>query len=694
MEHLFSKQNNESLWKQGYSNYSECLSDWIELTKFHLCDKTNEEKEKQSLEKATNYILSRIKNTKDAWSYPLLQLKQRFSLSTFQMHCILLGLLYEISPDMGELFATWGKGSLLPNAYAASRSFSLQKKNSYEELSKELSPEFCKIFLSVSNYKIETLWDTPLVLNFEIKTFLIPSEERKIALHDTFFPFYDLKQTELDSPIPISDTIWNLYTQASKNTIIHISGEKHSGRFFQVQYALKKQEKNVILVSAEDFYGKPDIQLEQHFFRIYRTATLQNAVPCICNMDIFLQSKEQNKILFCHQLLSFFETYFPVLFLITETKWISQNNIPDTLRLVHYETQIPSLQEQYDCWKYFSRELPCEKIDFYILTNQFHLHIGDIKHAIQKAIQLAKSENSSTITYSHFHKACLTSCSGLREMGAHFVPSSYTWDDIILSNGQKKILRHACNYIKLNHIIYEKWNYKKIFPYGNNLSILLEGPPGTGKTMTAQVLANELGLELYQLNIAQTVSKYIGETEKKLNQIFNEAERCHAILFIDEMDAFFGKRTEIKSSQDKYANMETSFLLQKIENFKGVLILATNYLKNIDEAFIRRIKFIVSFSLPDATQRYALWKNFFPKNVPLANDIDFDFLANEFELSGGNIKNIVLKSAFLAASQETKIGMNHILLSIQEELSKQGKVLLDTDFREYAYIFTTKQSLP
>ena len=219
--------------------------------------------------------------------------------------------------------------------------------------------------------------------------------------------------------------------------------------------------------------------------------------------------------------------------------------------------------------------------------------------------------------------------------------------------------------------------------------MLFRGLPGTGKTMGAQVIANELNMNLYRLDISKTISKYIGETEENLNKIFNAAEKNNVILFIDEMDAIFGKRSEVKSSHEKYANMQTSYLLQKIETYNGILLLATNYLENIDDAFIRRIKFIIHFALPSYEERLLIWKNIYPKQTPIDKNIDFEFLAKEFELSGGVIKNIALKSAFMAASKNTSIKMDYVLKSLIDETSKQKKMPNRASFKQYAYIFDT-----
>ena len=217
--------------------------------------------------------------------------------------------------------------------------------------------------------------------------------------------------------------------------------------------------------------------------------------------------------------------------------------------------------------------------------------------------------------------------------------------------------------------------------------VLHPGPPGTGKTMGAQVIASELMLEIYKIDLSQVISKYIGETEKNLRELFDEAKYSNAILFFDETDALFGKRSEVKDAHDKYANIEVAFLLQKMEEYDGITVLATNYMKNIDEAFLRRIQFIIHFPFPDAQHREKLWQGIFPGETPLADDIDYNYLGKKFEVSGGSIKNMAVYAAFLAAERKCPVGMSEIITAARFEMKKSGKVLVQEEFPEYTGIF-------
>ncbi|MBR4544734.1 MAG: ATP-binding protein [Oscillibacter sp.] len=212
----------------------------------------------------------------------------------------------------------------------------------------------------------------------------------------------------------------------------------------------------------------------------------------------------------------------------------------------------------------------------------------------------------------------------------------------------------------------------------------MAGSPGTGKTMCAQVIAHQLNMELYKINLSQIVSKYIGETEKNLRAVFQEARRANCILFFDECDALFGKRSEVKDAHDRNANVEVAYLLQQIEEYDGVCLLATNLIGNIDEAFMRRMTYVVRFPFPDPPTREEIYRRMIPPSAPVEGDIDWAFLAKTFELSGGYIKNIALSAAFLAAGEGVPISMRHMLRAAVNELKKNEIVVVREQLREYA----------
>ena len=234
--------------------------------------------------------------------------------------------------------------------------------------------------------------------------------------------------------------------------------------------------------------------------------------------------------------------------------------------------------------------------------------------------------------------------------------------------------------MKFRSIVYDQWGFEQKLSLGKGLNVLFAGPSGTGKTMAAEIMAGELGLELYKIDLSSIVSKYIGETEKNLSRIFTEAETSNVILFFDEADALFGKRTEVRDSHDRYANIEVNYLLQKMEEYDGVVILATNFRRNMDDAFVRRMHFTVEFPLPDAADRLRIWEKAWPQATPCSPDLDLEFMARQFEIAGAGIRNIALAAAFLAASNGGKVNMAHLLHGTRREFQKMGKVVSEREF--------------
>lgn len=263
---------------------------------------------------------------------------------------------------------------------------------------------------------------------------------------------------------------------------------------------------------------------------------------------------------------------------------------------------------------------------------------------------------------------------------ARKVEPVYDWDDIILPEDKLAQLREICGQVRHRYRVFTQWGFGRKLSRGSGLSAIFTGPPGTGKTMAAEVIAGDLELDLYKVDLSRVVSKYIGETEKNLSRIFTEAEDSNAILFFDEADALFGKRTEITDAHDRYANIETSYLLQKMEEYEGVVILASNLRENIDDAFLRRIRFVVEFPFPSAASRLRIWQRHFPAEAPVKATVDYPMLAEQVQVAGGSIRNIALNSAFFAASDGGVIEMKHILRGTKREFEKLGKLWDERSF--------------
>jgi hypothetical protein len=261
---------------------------------------------------------------------------------------------------------------------------------------------------------------------------------------------------------------------------------------------------------------------------------------------------------------------------------------------------------------------------------------------------------------------------------AQRITTRQKWDDLVLEPDATAQLREISSQVAQRARVYERWGFAARLTRGRGISALFAGPSGTGKTMAAEILAGELGLELYRIDLAGVVSKYIGESEKNLRRVFDAAEQSGAILFFDEADALFGKRTDVKDSHDLYANIQVNYLLQRMEDYRGLAILATNRKTSLDRAFLRRLRFVIDFPFPDADARARIWQNAFPKEAPVST-LDYEFLAR-LEIAGGNIRNIALGAAFMAAADGTGIDERHVMHAVRREYAKIQKLVTETEF--------------
>lgn len=269
-----------------------------------------------------------------------------------------------------------------------------------------------------------------------------------------------------------------------------------------------------------------------------------------------------------------------------------------------------------------------------------------------------------------------------RDIGslARRITPGFDMEDLVLPKREKAHLTELIAFVERRGQVYEKWGFGGKFPRGTGAKALFFGRSGTGKTMAAEVIAGTLGLDLFKVDLSSVVSKWVGETEKNLGAIFDRAEEAQAVLLFDEADSLFGSRTNVGNAVDRYANLETNYLLQRIEEYDGIAILSSNLKQNIDEAFTRRFHFVLEFPFPDRPAREEIWQRSFPREAPLADDVDFGFLADRYKFTGGNIKNSILRAAFLGATQGEEIEMIHILRGVVREYQNLERELTERDF--------------
>ena len=363
------------------------------------------------------------------------------------------------------------------------------------------------------------------------------------------------------------------------------------------------------------------------------------------------------------------------------TRW---GGLMTNLRTVCFRFEEPDHAARLQLWRKALAEVDASvgERDVEALADRFVLNPKQIFAAIASAVDAQTLLDRSLDPASLFEAARAQSDHSLGNLAVK-VKTIHAWEDLIVPSETLQSIKEVAAAIRYRHIVYSDWGFSKRIATGKGLKALFAGASGTGKTMTAGVIARELGLDLYKIDLSAIVSKYIGETEKNLDRIFRAAQSSNAILFFDEADALFGKRSEVKDAHDRYANVEVGYLLQKIEEYEGVVILASNLSKNIDNAFSRRMHYLIEFPLPDDKHRELLWRGIFPAQAPLGTDVDIRFLAKQFPLPGGDIKNVALDAAFLAAQDGRIITMKQLVQALARQMMKQGRIPSPTDFKQY-----------
>lgn len=354
--------------------------------------------------------------------------------------------------------------------------------------------------------------------------------------------------------------------------------------------------------------------------------------------------------------------------------------------------EFPSTAKQKRFWQYFAERYEIrmkEDIDIDQLVSRYQMTPGRISQVLACALLDGElDEEGFWVSKALLERQIRMKCSAEFGEYATRLESAFTWEDLELPDNGKRLLEAACDRIRYRSVVNDDFGFGKKLPYGNGTSIVFYGPPGTGKTMAAQVLARELGLDIYRIDLSQIGSKYIGETEKNLGAVFEAARFSNAVLFFDEADALFAKRTEVGNSNDKYANAETAYLLQKIEEYSGVSILATNVMQNFDNAFKRRMTFMIPVEQPDEATRLRLWQKVFPKEAPLEENVDFSIYAKKAELTGSNIKSAALAAAYKAAAGHKKITNQDIIEAIDFEYRRTGRMGIGNELYGELYMRT------
>lgn len=469
--------------------------------------------------------------------------------------------------------------------------------------------------------------------------------------------------------------------------VVHIIGQRQTGKEFIVKQIAKELQHNLLVYEYEDISnGEELIRIIQ---KIKRNLHILQGALCIRVPEQYETSEKKLKIknnilkiIRGVDLKKNIENY--EVYIISGKKFKLIPYVDNTV--CSFEIKKMNEIQSKKVWEYFLCNMlgsdAAKKLDISELAVKMNISIGYIKKIV---LQLKYSGKQLRDNNRYISRICYQVLNDGKYDDIKHIESSYQWEDLKMDEVQKNKILDIYSQVKYKLKVYHEYGLEQQHQYGRCVSALFSGPSGTGKTMAVHVLANMLNLELYKVDLSKVVDKYIGETEKRLEEIFQKAEQSNMILFFDEADALFGKRSEVHDARDKYANTEVAYILQRIEEFDGVVILASNYRDNIDAAFMRRIKFEVRFSIPTKEIRYDIWNSAFGTKLPM-EDIDLEYLSENFEFTGATIKNVALNAVFYAVSREEPLSMEHIIRAITLEYEKNGKMIFKEEFGRYGYL--------
>jgi DNA-binding SARP family transcriptional activator len=460
--------------------------------------------------------------------------------------------------------------------------------------------------------------------------------------------------------------------------VVYCQGPYGVGRRSVAAACARSWGATLLVVSAPAVAARPADELAALIGLVEREARLRGAVMYWQDADALLAADRRPQLAL---LLAALAAHPGPAFLAGERRW-EPTEPPAGMTFVRLEFPRPGHAERVRCWTSALDGAAGTGLDLAAVSGRFRLTGGQIRDAAATArnLALARDPGEPRITQRDLETACrLQSNRALGELAQQITPR-HAWDDIVLPVDQARQLREIADQVRHRALVYETWGFERTISSSRGMAALFTGPPGTGKTMAAEVLAHELGMDLYKIDLSTVVSKFIGETEKNLSRIFDEAATSNAVLFFDEADALFGKRSQVRDSHDRYANLEVSHLLQRMEQHEGVVVLATNLRKNLDDAFVRRLHATVEFPVPGPEDRLRIWRRTWPADAPLEPGVDLAALARTVDLPGGSIRNIALAAAFLAAADGGVVGVGHLLRATRREFQKMGKVLTAHEF--------------
>jgi hypothetical protein len=481
-------------------------------------------------------------------------------------------------------------------------------------------------------------------------------------LDERLAPFFRLIPAPVSLPSPYHDHAERVVSVWSRNEpgwpVVHLAGDAREAKR---TLAAASAGALGLRLHALNISEIPQTSLEREtLFRLWQREAL------LFRSAVLLESDDRDEVALLRDGRSFVEQINGPVF-TTNAALFNRSRTA----VVSIEVNRPSAGEQRALWAVALGD-EAERLNGELdrIVTQFQFDAESIRSLGQTLRQTETSAEPESIGKALWQTCRAQSRASLNGL-AESIETRALWDDLVLPEEQLQTLGEIAAQVRQRMRVYESWGFAARSTRGLGISALFAGPSGTGKTLAAEVLANELHLDLFRIDLSQVVSKYIGETEKNLRAVFDAAESCGAVLLFDEADALFGKRSEVRDSHDRYANIEVSYLLQRMESYRGLAILTTNRRSSLDTAFLRRIRFVVSFPFPDAALRNRIWSRIFPLETPTQN-LDLDKLSR-LNVTGGNIRNIALNAAFLAADLDQPVGMTHLLRTARSECAKIEK---------------------
>ena len=597
----------------------------------------------------------------------LILLSQKLGLSDFEQEILLLCVAMELDPGMARLCAKAQDNDHQPYPTFA-LALSLFDEPAWDALSWERPLRYWRL-IEIHQSGVQPLTSSGLRVDERILNYIkgLNSLDDRLA----------------SLVMPLETEQWDVKLPPSQKTVVETIIQ-------QLRQTQREQRLPVIQLVGADSLSKQLIaqqvaaQLDRYVYRLSvellptqageleTVARLWHRESLLLPLALYLDAQEledkpttEGQALPLHRFLT---RSGGLIFL--STREIRQNLGQSTIVV---DVEKPTPTEQKATW---SEALgTVADISPRLLTGQFNLNLVTIEQIAQKVL----AETPNPEIPNRLWSACLGNTRPQLDTLAQRLDLKATWDDIVLAPEETNLLHQIADQIRQRNQVYQNWGFDKRMNRGMGISALFAGESGTGKTMAAEVIANDLQLNLYRIDLSAVVNKYIGETEKNLRRLFDAAEDGGAILFFDEADALFGKRSEVRDSHDRHANIEVNYLLQRLEAYRGLAILATNLKSSLDHAFMRRLRFIVNFSFPGIAERQVMWEKVFPPETPTEN-LDFRRLAR-LNLTGASIQNVALNAAFLAAQVGTPVTIALVLAAVRTEFRKLDRPVNEADFR-------------